>query len=737
MATLSYPGFEVSFYLQTNGSPLIIREKAYAGDGSAFDRDILAISTNNDMSNDNPVFSLVLNAARYQWEQLLQENDICIISVSHDYYSKSYYPIMVGMISNVQKQENYADGIMQYTITGMGMSKVLSNVSIGALQEINPVVEWLPDDPDKGIKFTGSTSAQIVRSILGRFVLNNDYTSYTYNVSGNSTPLPYFINTNITNNVDESLVNRLPFTSYSGTLTQFIKSVSAPPFNEFFWTFGNKDTAYFNYRPTQFDPQLWKKLKRVSIDDTDIQQTDLSKNDVEQYSIFKVNIPVGVDALTNLAMGVYPLTNKSLIKKYGYKKMEVDNGYIYSEDSTSSEYGISLSDVGKTEEQIKKEYPSYETVSSYLNTKHSGMKSDDAIRKNKTKATNNLYTKMQGRLGYGQCEAIISTYISKRTSIDIGYHIEYAEYQDILNNVKFTKDASKATSLSTGQTKLAIYTQKLFNWYADNSKFYSGTVKILGKPNINVGEILVWYDLEAHCIWECYIEAISHDYSFQSGYITTIGVTRGVQIPQSYTGDPSNYRFTFFWGKYTQFLGGYFGEPSLKDDAKQALADQGFNGNFSNESDGSGGAMLAVQNALAADNKSSKYRMGAGRSGQNPLNDSTIIVDCSSFVWWCFHNAGIDLKGGKTGMTTDTIASDHTNLTTVSSNHSSKSAAMKNLKVGDIIFFNTYKEDGHVALYLGNGDFIGAQSSTGIAIVKNFPGNSYWWGKFGGHVMRY
>lgn len=32
-------------------------------------------------------------------------------------------------------------------------------------------------------------------------------------------------------------------------------------------------------------------------------------------------------------------------------------------------------------------------------------------------------------------------------------------------------------------------------------------------------------------------------------------------------------------------------------------------------------------------------------------------------------------------------------------------------------FFNTYKRDVHVGIYVGNGKFIGAQSSTGVAVA--------------------
>ncbi len=56
------------------------------------------------------------------------------------------------------------------------------------------------------------------------------------------------------------------------------------------------------------------------------------------------------------------------------------------------------------------------------------------------------------------------------------------------------------------------------------------------------------------------------------------------------------------------------------------------------------------------------------------------------------------------------------------------------MKPGDVVFFDTYKTDGHVGIYIGDGKFIGAQSSTGVAIADMSKG--YWKEKFNGRVKR-
>jgi hypothetical protein len=56
------------------------------------------------------------------------------------------------------------------------------------------------------------------------------------------------------------------------------------------------------------------------------------------------------------------------------------------------------------------------------------------------------------------------------------------------------------------------------------------------------------------------------------------------------------------------------------------------------------------------------------------------------------------------------------------------------IQVGDIVFFDTYKKNGHVGIYVGNGKFIGSQSATGVAIADMSSG--YFKKKFHGVIRR-
>lgn len=110
----------------------------------------------------------------------------------------------------------------------------------------------------------------------------------------------------------------------------------------------------------------------------------------------------------------------------------------------------------------------------------------------------------------------------------------------------------------------------------------------------------------------------------------------------------------------------------------------------------------------------SVYVFGGGRNAHDVAMG---WFDCSGFVHWAFAQAGIDI-----GFNTDSIKKQ------------GKRVLVKDMKPGDIVFFDTYKKDGHVGIYLGNGKFIGSQCNTGVAIADMTQG--YWKNAFKGHVIR-
>ncbi|OXT15243.1 hypothetical protein B9K06_22145 [Bacillus sp. OG2] len=114
----------------------------------------------------------------------------------------------------------------------------------------------------------------------------------------------------------------------------------------------------------------------------------------------------------------------------------------------------------------------------------------------------------------------------------------------------------------------------------------------------------------------------------------------------------------------------------------------------------------------------SVYVFGGGR---NQSDISRGRFDCSSFVHWAFAQVGVNL-GPLSSTSTETLK------------HLGKPVSPNEMKPGDLVFFDTYKTDGHVGIYVGDGKFIGAQDSTGVAIADMT--NDYWKNTFNGRVRR-
>lgn len=114
----------------------------------------------------------------------------------------------------------------------------------------------------------------------------------------------------------------------------------------------------------------------------------------------------------------------------------------------------------------------------------------------------------------------------------------------------------------------------------------------------------------------------------------------------------------------------------------------------------------------------SPYVWGGGRT---QADIDARRFDCSSFVHWCYASAGVVL-GDYRVVVTDSLATE------------GKAVDKKDMKRGDIIFFDTYKPNGHVGIYLGNGKFLHDGSTGGVQISE--LNNPYWSSVFRGNIRR-
>ena len=88
--------------------------------------------------------------------------------------------------------------------------------------------------------------------------------------------------------------------------------------------------------------------------------------------------------------------------------------------------------------------------------------------------------------------------------------------------------------------------------------------------------------------------------------------------------------------------------------------------------------------------------------------------DCSGFIQYAFRAAGISLPR------TADAQLDY-----------GRRVPIDHLRPGDLVFYTTYEPGAsHVGIYLGNGNFIHAGSSTGVTVASAFTG--YWGARYYG-----
>ncbi|MCL6426695.1 peptidoglycan DL-endopeptidase CwlO [Bacillus subtilis] len=165
------------------------------------------------------------------------------------------------------------------------------------------------------------------------------------------------------------------------------------------------------------------------------------------------------------------------------------------------------------------------------------------------------------------------------------------------------------------------------------------------------------------------------------------------------------------------------------DNSSNGSSNSSSNGSSSKKSSGSnsnsGGTVISnsggIEGAISVGSSivgQSPYKFGGGRT-QSDINNR--IFDCSSFVRWAYASAGVNL-GPVGGTTTDTLVGR------------GQAVSASEMKRGDLVFFDTYKTNGHVGIYLGNGTFLNDNTSHGVSVDS--MSNVYWKKAFKGVVRR-
>jgi cell wall-associated NlpC family hydrolase len=302
--------------------------------------------------------------------------------------------------------------------------------------------------------------------------------------------------------------------------------------------------------------------------------------------------------------------------------------------------------------------------------------------------------------------------INKTTNVFPLWYEPYFKKHGLKRLHRFTAYAGYGSSEDSGDVSeiLKRYQKDLFNWNIHNPSFFNGSLTVRGDAKYKVGDRLLYQSNEDGRTLEFFIESVSHDFVNFSHWITRLSVTRG--LPSS-----GVERFKAPWGKYEEYTGGALGNPAAGD--IQNTGGTG-GGNFNFPSYGAtGSAGTVVANAQSWLSKPNSYVFGGGRSYSDIARGR---FDCSSFIRHVFEVSGINV-GPLTSTTTDTLAKQGTPVNSI-----------MYLKPGDLVFWHTYKHNGHVGIYLGDGKAIGSQDKKGVGIID--MNNSYWKPKLSATMRR-
>jgi hypothetical protein len=626
-----------------------------------------------------------------------------------------------------------------------------------------------------GVAFFGNTVAIIENNLVNRF---KPYMVYSYD-GGKKTLWDYLDYSGMQSWTDyEYLLDSSQFSNANGSLWDLLQNALRIPFNEMFFDSLANGKSKMVVRRTPFNPEDWKNLTRVRIDSTDIIDDEVTKTDLQQYSVFVVNpaTPTLLGVEDGILLSAYPQTNLSLINVYGYSKYEVDDLYLSGRTNDNNKKAPnSKGSKTSSSDNSKGTYFTYQNVLAYLHSL-----SHDVVRLNKDRCAKTL-ADQANNISAAQALDIINAYcangyILKKEGYDsimqtstggglANTGTKSASYKNMADCVKKAKgdlnafmsiakstiknvsdeflrqvwqernskgeltkegyksvyDTSRKAGDATGDaaaTDLKFFTKLLFNWYADNFNFYSGSIVVAGNPDIRVGCILDEIDFYnrnnfGYTGMRYYIESVAHRFSYTDGYTTTIGVTRGMRMPSSTEEDP---RFLNLWGTSIDFMGGYMGEASTANLAMAVDTAESSSG------DDDGDALSGAKGVAAANRAASfgysfrkdgnpringrkmkeVYSFGAGHgASKNPLehdiNQGTIKLDCSAFTYWCYKHAGVTIGGDTTAQLNDPhFKKVNTGL------------KPSNMKLGDLLFMDNCS---HVMMCVGGGKFIGWNGS--------------------------
>lgn len=602
---------------------------------------IISVSTKNDMNDDSSAFTVTV-ASDTRWEELVRPNDLVIIKLNPN-ETKVGYPNAKDIVKN-------------------------DVVVVGLLTEIKSEGDY--NDGTRLYKLTGQSFAKILLNFELR-VIQNVTLPITVGWLDNRSGVGI-----------ESLGTEIQGTSVADTVKYLLVSFL--------------DYVDYTFKSSTGTTESYKERLNLLIDSWTDDEFLLDPSPITSFegSLNQMIKSVASRPFMEVFFDTYKdkdgyEMSEMIVRRTPFDKSDweaLDELNMYSHEVIQEEVGQNDT----------------ETYSVYNVIPGSKLEEEIAIFTAKPQTNESLIT----HYGYKLLQ-VENQFLSMMSDEALNSAMENSEDEDgeEEEEVDTTTDEDTDESEGADPDRVERFSKKLYNWYSMNPLFYSGSFVVAGHPSYRVGKRLIYHDEIKKEKWEFYIEGVQHNFSRESGYTTTINVTRGLKIGGKVK------RFQPIYGPPQEFKGGYLGELTLEELNEAGEAErESPGGSGDSSSDGSsGGSTTQSANEVMkkatdfgksfADDKrgATAYHWGGGHGDtSNPLEKSApYLLDCSGFVWWAYEHAGLRFDGG-------------TNTTGIkaSSNIKRKGTGLSisDLNYGDIVYFNN---GSHIGMYVDGGKFVG------------------------------
>lgn len=639
------PKFSLTFV--TENSKFHVVYDADDVDNNYMTESVLSMSTKNAFDDDTSAFSFVLSGD-VEWTKLLNENDLVILHIDpHEVVGGEYKKpfndtLIVGLISEVRLEGEYRDNSKLYRITGQSFQKAFVQFMLQTIQQAGMSMSHVGWMDYAGGQGSEENSEGFTSGLMGRSI--SDVILIMLD------RFTQYMRYNFEDK--EAIDNRLmrerlvysisSWNTNTGWEADEEQLVNPLPFTSYEGSFNQllKDIA-----SPPFCEMFFDTLEEDGVEKSEfvVRRTPFNRSDWRNLPRYEIHTSdILSESIARNDLEAYSIFN-----------------VVPETEASSQDSGLSQAVPYFNKELVYKYGYSLLEVSNKFLTLDAG--------------TTNSGTQEDG------------------------------DSQDI-NDADESADTIGEADRIKESTLLASYSRRLYNWYANNVNFFSGDITVLGHPDYRLGNRLLVVNKDRTAYWEYYIESVEHTYSYENGYITTLGVTRGVQLRSR---NSDGIRFKPPMGGPELFKGGFMGEMSLKDierlqaeeRAKMASLAASARGGVDGSSDGGGGTVYSDANVQRLFDVAEQY-LGKPYvfGGASPRTS----FDCSGFIYWVYKEAGW---------------TNWSRMNAASQYRRTKRLSKSEARPGDLVFFsNTYKRGiSHVGIYAGNNRMLHSSGSKGVA----------------------